>query len=732
MAGATDLIPYRSQVVNFLGSCTIHYSTLALVINQSLFNNGYDIDETDIYSWKYYKNIVGEYHETDTVMKIISLDTLTEVDFTKDMLKQHPKTAAAYRVGNTEYNALCDKYPTQTDLIRSIVHPAPSIDFVYNSRDFTLVQYGSGYLEPYEEMTVVLDINTFLDVLHSRWYMANLSHELYFYAVFWGMIWNALIISVLTTRIKNIHTAYAHDQHIWDYLSSMGLGDYRDILSRRQVMFLYRNIRYIIENRGKESNLILLANNLLDEIGIALTSRFIRQQTESGTDECRWIPEFLSEAVPTKYASSISLTPTQTTGELISRLSSMGLEEHLTITEIDTTERRMGYTNENQLATKILEFHPVPKDRKYSDLLNVFIMDTLFTMINDDRYIVDVEFTDAQTGIEIKLTAKNALILLFMCMYKRVGDTPTTIPTKYSPTAPFKYDIDVAYLPNRYLYESHWYPISQLFSVSEFVDGIYFPPLPIIEPENFSELVADLFSVRVKQIVKSRSTTDHVTALAIKEVFRQITIQDTIEMQLSNHNTYADWFNEFPEIYQLSTIYDSSDNSKILYDNLMGTILKILVPTTTSLYQYMDTVASEKFYSKLKQLFIQLCSYNVLFLDVNRDSQLWIFLNNMTVYTKESITYLGEVSVDLPDVYEHSRLTNMYVDIPDTKMYNSTEMHQSTIDSYDAGTNVDVSNALITEHIEVDDTTEIEPTTFTVNVYQQISTGADYSVEGLD
>lgn len=389
---ATNLQIYESQVISFLQSCTIVFSPIATQENNNLLNAGVAVDETDPVTWKYYLNLSGQYHSTDTVMVIQSLDarsfeqmiditgngttivtlannalelnlsvipsgasisfygttpggttqtplivgydtsnnpittittvgiyslagaglqnvqmvvsgmwsgtitgtlTSTAVNFTTDMLAVSPKTKAAYAIGSSYYTALCQTYPTQVDLIKSILYPV-DIETAITSPDFTLLGWGEGYLESTEEEAIIYELNKFIAYATTSWYFSFLTYEAYYAWAFWGVLWQSLPGAIFAARLKYLHTSYVHSFHIWAYLESNGISDYSDILNRQQSLFLYRNINYLIENRGTQSNLVVLVNNLLDTISVGLVGKTIYMDTSIGVAENNIVAQTIS------------------------------------------------------------------------------------------------------------------------------------------------------------------------------------------------------------------------------------------------------------------------------------------------------------------------------------------------------------------------------------------------------------------------------------------------------
>ena len=233
----------------------------------------------------------------DELMYITSLDTQTTIPFTKENLHAeyalaagrpessvHKKTLANYRLPSRYYTLLCEKYPSQVDLIKAIVYPIPSKSAAISADNYTALSYDDTLLNDNERVSLVSRMKGLLDVIRYRWDVKEYAFEEHYPMVVWGMIWNLLITHLRAQRFINIRTPNAHPLHIWEYLNSHGLGEYRGYLSSTQEMFLYRNLRYILANRGKQSTLNILIDELLNESGIDLKAKTIVLDTSRVLD----------------------------------------------------------------------------------------------------------------------------------------------------------------------------------------------------------------------------------------------------------------------------------------------------------------------------------------------------------------------------------------------------------------------------------------------------------------
>lgn len=630
---ASDLLMYRAQIYNFVASLSIKFSPFADALNTIVLKKGYVVDTDRPETWKYYLNLTGQYHASDTVMTIQSLDTRETIEFTVENLSSHTRTSSAYVPGTTYYNNLCARYPDQTDLIKSIVFPAPDIDLAIDADDLTLLAYGQGLVESTEEGYLIDNLNLFLDQVSSRWYFPFYSYEAYYPVTFYGQLFHRIIEMLFAARFKAIRSIHVHSWHVWQYLKSEGLEDYSDVLNRQQYMFLYRNMSYLKANMGKQSNLIILANEILGTVGVGLYGRDVYQQTLDGAAVCELTPELVAIKVPTDYASIAETVPSETIAEANIRMVEAGVEVDSTAEHVQSVTRTLGDTTFNILPTKLLEIRPYPRDKKYADYFNLFVMDSLAYLVQENKYAATVELYTSDSGISVDLSTKDALILLYYAIQRGNREEPTLLPTQYTCYSAFR--LDNPPLPTIFNFDGYNYHISNFVNLPNFLNGVTYPKYTLDTPEEFSNTVGSLFIASLNQIVSTRRALDTVQEKMMREIVSTICVQKTIPLTLSQYTTYEEWFASRPDVVkQFITVYDGYKDPASQYSTLADIILTQLIPLNAILEKYGNFMITDSGYARLKQLFIQLCSYNITFLDTTRDVSKYLYTVNASVYRR--------------------------------------------------------------------------------------------------
>ena len=643
---AVSLQQYETSVINFLQSCTIIFSPLAKQINMSLESRGIHVDEAAPDTWKYYLNVSGEYHSSDTMMTVISLDTKRKVNFTKEMLAYSPKTRVQYTIGSSYYKSLCTTYPDQTDLIKSILYPVDIGDAI-SSPDFTLLGWGDGYLEDQERDVILYELREFISYSVTRWYFPFFSYEAYYTWAFWGCFWQALPNAIFAARLKYLHTSSVNSFHIWSYLQSNGIGDYSDILTPQQALFLYRNFRYLLLNRGKQSNLIILVNRLLDTINVGLNGKTVYMNTATNAAVCAWTPEFVSREIPTNNAQSLEEAAPVSMTEMNVALINAGLEVDNDPAYVLEEQIKIGRTPINILPTKLVEIQRLGLDQKYGWLLNNFILDTVVYGITSGIYTPIVDIVDPTTKMSFSLSGKDALILYYYAVHRSIREDPVLLPTTYWPTCAFRNDVSVSSIPESFNYHGFTYPTRSYLSLEDLLNGVSYPQLTVQDPKEFSDVTANLFLILVKYVTYSRVEGNRIALEMFLEYCKKYILQTKpYTFSLDTEPDYATWFTKH-KLTALSRDLNSNKNYTTAFDALATAIMTALLPEESPVYRlYAYTNPStENLYDRLKSLFVQLCSYNIAFLDTDRSISLW-FLFNPVVYQITDIQDTKSLSFD--------------------------------------------------------------------------------------
>lgn len=269
---------YRNNTYDLVQSLVVKFSDEAICNNKALEKLGVSVD-SDPTTWRYYLNLNGEYHSTNTQMKTISLDNQQEIVLTKETLKTHKKTRNAMRPGKWLFYELFDKYPTQGVLLRGLLYPVdPSV--AIPAKDGDILNWDKDLVEQQEHRLIETLCKESMAIFH-RWHIdTHLSVGTLYSAAFLINYAKAMYDAVMSARNQSVNTNEAHSYHIWRYLASNGkLERYRPYLTQEQTLWLYREVKYIVNNAGLQETLQSLIDNLLSPRGIRCMELQIAQDT---------------------------------------------------------------------------------------------------------------------------------------------------------------------------------------------------------------------------------------------------------------------------------------------------------------------------------------------------------------------------------------------------------------------------------------------------------------------
>lgn len=631
-----QLDEYRKEIFNFLRTVSIKFEPFAYLMGSSYMQQ-YGLEDPHGEWNPYYINLSGNYAPSDTRMTVYASEVGRHVPFDRDLIKNYPRTAALYKIPNPEYTILEERYPNNLGLIRSIAYPINDIKDAIAAPNFALLSYDDSLLHINERENLVATLKTFLDMVKARWWIVEYTYENMYAVTFWAMLWQCLPNILLTQRFKNIKTPYVHPFHIWEYLKSKGLKDYRDVLTNNQANWLYRNIDYILKNKGKHTNLIDLAENLLEEIFVSLVTKDIVQETGSKWDDCVTNPIFVSKNIVTGEEVS-----KETVKNVNDKLVGSGLDSDTSAERVEELEKELGEHPFNELPTKVVELKKDSINTSNELTMVKFFLDTLMYRVSQNDCSFYCSLLEPVNNINIKLYVGDMIALWYWALKKSIGEEPTYLPTKYRAHIPFiRQQPKETDIPASIYYDGFEYRTNQLIDIPGILKKITWFNQPFTKDTEFVSVLVAQYKTYLYLLRCMEQSNLYLYHKAMDVMFESIMENDWLDIKLHSAEHYVDWIYSNEWISTLIDSYESSSNKEQLYASLAEKCYDSLFP--------LESVVSEDFigtsrnmetiYKSVRDLFISLGSYNIVYLETERDSNTYLKIKDPDFITPTKLIY---------------------------------------------------------------------------------------------
>lgn len=401
---------YLDSVTQLASSLVIKSAETADAINIGLRITYGDsvVDQNDPTSWKYYKNLVGQYHSTDAVMTVVSVDTLQTIDFTRENLQFHRGTAKAYSYGTTQYKELVNRYPEQEQLILGVLYPASDIQSCIDAENGTILSYPPELIEEWE-YSLIPNLQKWIYSYLDRWFNVQytISDNMYTMTVL-GIMYMNLIPAIMLARLSKVKTNEAHTYHVRQYLASNGqLDAFLPYLTRKQALWLYRNIAYIYRNSGQRQIFEWLIANIMTDRGLPIARFEMRHDLSEQPTNLK--PTLSFEKIPINTESNYDQVNEYNLTAIFDKEAPLARDnEKYRDEEQARAQLIMQYSKSNRLSTKLLESTIID----YSGSEKYNLADTLFNhwiwLSHTGDYRAFVQVTSPVTNETLSLTAKEA------------------------------------------------------------------------------------------------------------------------------------------------------------------------------------------------------------------------------------------------------------------------------------------------------------------------------------
>lgn len=407
---------YIENIFKLVRSIVLKSEFTAQRINDALYIKRKDhlYDKDDRRTWKYYKNVSGEYFECDTPMYVLSMDTRERILFSKENLKNHAETRIRYSPGNKEYNQLVSTYPDQEDLIIGIVNPV-DIEEAIESKEFTILNYNKSLVED-NEYTLMLYLQEYI-YAHSGRYMFpmyNRTDDLY-YAVYMSNLVASLLPAIYNYRLSKAKNHEAHSYHVNNHvLSHLGLHEHIENLSPEQKMFFLRNSGYIERHIGNQDTFNWLKEKIVDEANINLFRYEMVHDTAGMPDNDS----------PNSLFKQISLTGNATNtklgvSEFLDKFDNLAQDNFIDrIRSEPIVKTRAKHSLSNKQSTKLLETtSSIIKRSDYYNREDILFNHWIYLATNN-KYNRKINILIPSSNIDINLNMREAFIL-YLYSYSR-------------------------------------------------------------------------------------------------------------------------------------------------------------------------------------------------------------------------------------------------------------------------------------------------------------------------
>lgn len=433
---SNHLTLYLRDVFSLAKTLTIKSEYTANKFNESIvYKYGENaVNSNDPKTWKYYQNVSGVYHATDTEMPIVSLDTQQSIIFNKANLALHPATAEGYRYGSRYYKELVARYPQQEILILGILNPA-DITAAIEAPDYSVLAYPKYLVESNEE-DLIPGVNEFCVNFAKRWRVGafNLTQNLYDASVN-NTLYQLLGGVIMDLRDRACNTPQAHSFHVRMYLAShQGLDEFIPLLTQEQIMWLYRNIAYVEMNAGKTHVFDELIQNILTKRGIPLVGYDVVHRNQALFDGAVK-PGVGFEQVPLNFNrinTADAIDPSMMQYKLANKATGnpdYDLRHPAELVDI-------GYSAGNRYNTKVLESSAIEVSEGSSvttieQALNLWVYAAC-----TNRFNVYTRINHPLTGVELTMSALDAYYLYLYAFANAHGSGITLVPELYASKAP--------------------------------------------------------------------------------------------------------------------------------------------------------------------------------------------------------------------------------------------------------------------------------------------------------
>ena len=449
----TSLEQYVKQNIQFANSIVIKSIDVALAVNKGLLKSYYKIPENKK-EWKYFLNIAGEKHASNSDVQITVIEMGQKQSLTKDLLERYQYTRKELLANGTYYEELIFDYPNDIAYIHGCMYPC-DIDKAINAEDGTILGYNNLYLEE-QEYQLINDLEIYIKNFMKRWNVSEYSlvDELFIPGML-ATLYASLPSKIMNLRLDNVLTNQAHSFHLEHFFRThMDIWDEVAILQKSTIYWLYKNLTFMIRNIGKEQTFQTIIEKILNPNLIGLGEYILRvPNVELVNNPDKLDPVYRTATI---VGSSAKLNNYYSTdGEQIVDIATLVNREIQSLEDmsiVETTVSKNSERNEAIIAQVKRDIAKTYTDRQKTKLLEIttyqlfkrngidlfkFIIDYLIYTYKNKTLTYLEEYIEPNNNRSYLCDPKAAILMLIKLIMKMTNSEDVKISKLYYDTVLF-------------------------------------------------------------------------------------------------------------------------------------------------------------------------------------------------------------------------------------------------------------------------------------------------------
>lgn len=375
-------------------------------------------EESNPANWRYYRHISGERYPLDRTITAVSVDNGQEFVFDKAAMLVHRRTHEELLKFGLYYEELVKRYPELELYIKGVITTPrySSVQQIIDLPDYQIVAY-AGYLVEENEHDLISDLQLRIDSYQSTWLMGYYAVlDNLFLAAQYSILYKYIVTSILALRMEKDKTVNAHSFHIRLYLASHHfLDDVLLFLTKKQQLFLYRNMLYLNNHCGSNFTFQTLIDVLFTDRNISVVNYIYRQSNTTNTDgwmNYRYNQKLLNSKSLVVNTADMSLP--MVAAKEIPLLEGNQQTYQFHEKEIDFRHRTALFS---ELLTKDLETILLDETDSVKYKLLQTLTDYWARLLQDNRVSFLVDIVDPASSMSVRVTIRDLFKLYLVVLY---------------------------------------------------------------------------------------------------------------------------------------------------------------------------------------------------------------------------------------------------------------------------------------------------------------------------